>query len=136
MKKEYKKVYDQIELSEEIQDKLINMNPTENRIIKCKVHYAAVAALVVGVIITSDFATYAATGKTVGQHIATVTEDNSNTITVNETGDAELKDGTILHIETNDNSGFEQNLQEVQGEDGSEVHVNIYDKNSDNNTNK
>lgn len=123
MKKQFKNVYDQITLSEEAKKKLLNLQPEEKKVKKYRMRYVAAAALVFGIYITSNLVTYAATGKSIAQHI-------SNVITFDDNGDTKLKDGTEVHSRIEKDIPYEVDINEIKDEDGtgSGVQIDIHNK--------
>ena len=123
MKEEFKSVYDQLKLSEESKQKLLNLKASEKPVKKFKIRYAAVAAVMIGIYLMSDLVTYAATGETLTHHVY-------NLITFDDNGDAELKDGSKVHVDIEDDVPFEVNVYEITDEEGTEngIEIDIGDK--------
>ncbi len=129
MKEEFKRVYGEMKLSNEAKERIMYMKSNESKIKKYRLRYAVVAAIIVGVYIATDTVSYAATGKTLVQHVV-------NTIQTDKNGDAELEEDDTFHMETYENSGFKTKAKKVHGKDGDEIHLEIYKNNTENDTKK
>ena len=86
----YKQVFDEINISEECLRKVKTMNTSEKRVRKVHLRYAVVAMLLLLVFVTGNVATYAATGKTIPQHVHVML----------------MKDGEKKEIQTTENGSF------------------------------
>ena len=75
----YKKMFDEINISDDCMRKVRNMEVRNKKIRKFKIRYAAVALVALALFATSDVVSYAATGSGIAKHIQVfVTDNNGN----------------------------------------------------------
>ena len=82
----YKKMFDEINISDDCLRKVRNMEGNNKIIKKFKIRYAAVAVIVLALLATSNVVSYAATGSGIAKHIEVLfTDDNGNKTELKET---------------------------------------------------
>ncbi len=82
----YKKMFDEINISDDCLRKVRNMEGNNKKIKKFKIRYAAVAVIVLALLATSNVVSYAATGSGIAKHIEVLfTDDNGNKTELKET---------------------------------------------------
>ena len=82
----YKKMFDEINISDDCLRKVRNMERNNKKIKKFKIRYAAVAVIVLALLATSNVVSYAATGSGIAKHIEVLfTDDNGNKTELKET---------------------------------------------------
>ena len=82
----YKKMFDEINISDDCLRKVRNMEGNNKKIKKFKIRYAAVAVIVLALLATSNVVSYAATGSGIAKHIEVLfTDDNGNKTDLKET---------------------------------------------------
>ena len=82
----YKKMYDEINISDDCLRKVRNMERNNKKIKKFKIRYAAVAVVALALLTTSNVVSYAATGSGIAKHIEVLfTDDNGNKTELKET---------------------------------------------------
>lgn len=82
----YKKMFDEINISDDCLRKVRNMERNNKKIKKFKIRYAAVAVIALALLATSNVVSYAATGSGIAKHIEVLfTDDNGNKTELKET---------------------------------------------------
>lgn len=82
----YKKMFDEINISDDCLRKVRNMEGNNKKIKKFKIRYAAVAVIVLALLATSNVVSYAATGSGIAKHIEVLfTDDNGDKTELKET---------------------------------------------------
>lgn len=82
----YKKMFDEINISDDCLRKVRNMEGNNKKIKKFKIRYAAVAVIVLALLATSNVVSYAATGSGIAKHIEVLfTDDNGDKTDLKET---------------------------------------------------
>ena len=83
----YKKMFDEINISDDCMRKVRNMEVRNKKIRKFKIRYAAVALVALALFATSDVVSYAATGSGIAKHIQVFITDNGYKTKLKETED-------------------------------------------------
>ena len=73
----YKKMFDEINISDDCLRKVRNMERNNKKIKKFKIRYAAVVVIVLALLATSNVVSYAATGSGIAKHIEVLLTDDS-----------------------------------------------------------
>ena len=82
----YKKMFDEINISDDCLRKVRNMERNNKKIKKFKIRYAAVAVIALALLATSNVVSYAATGSGIAKHIKVLlTDDNGDKTELKET---------------------------------------------------
>ena len=82
----YKKMFDEINISDDCLRKVRNMERNNKKIKKFKIRYAAVAVIALALLATSNVVSYAATGSGIAKHIEVLlTDDNGDKTELRET---------------------------------------------------
>lgn len=82
----YKKMFDEINISDDCLRKVRNMERNNKKIKKFKIRYAAVAVIALALLATSNVVSYAATGSGIAKHIEVLlTDDNGDKTELKET---------------------------------------------------
>ena len=82
----YKKMFDEINISDDCLRKVRNMERNNKKIKKFKIRYAAVAVIALALLATSNVVSYAATGSGIAKHIEILlTDDNGDKTELRET---------------------------------------------------
>ena len=82
----YKKMFDEINISDDCLRKVRNMERNNKKIKKFKIRYAAVAVIALALLATSNVVSYAATGSGLAKHIEVLlTDDNGDKTELRET---------------------------------------------------
>lgn len=83
----YKKMFDEINISDDCMRKVRNMETKNKKIRKFKIRYAAVVLVALALFATSDVVSYAATGSGIAKHIQVFITDNGDKTKLKETED-------------------------------------------------
>lgn len=82
----YKKMFDEINISDDCLRKVRNMERNNKKIKKFKIRYAAVVVIALALLATSNVVSYAATGSGIAKHIEVLlTDDNDDKTELKET---------------------------------------------------
>lgn len=82
----YKKMFDEINISDDCLRKVRNMERNNKKIKKFKIRYAAVVVIALALLATSNVVSYAATGSGIAKHIEVLlTDDNDHKTELKET---------------------------------------------------
>ena len=82
----YKKMFDEINISDDCLRKVRNMERNNKKIKKFKIRYAAVVVIALALLATSNVVSYAATGSGIAKHIEVLlTDDNGDKTKLRET---------------------------------------------------
>ena len=82
----YKKMFDEINISDDCLRKVRNMERNNKKIKKFKIRYAAVVVIALALLATSNVVSYAATGSGIAKHIEVLlTDDNGDKTELRET---------------------------------------------------
>lgn len=82
----YKKMFDEINISDDCLRKVRNMERNNKKIKKFKIRYAAVLVIALALLATSNVVSYAATGSGIAKHIEVLlTDDNGDKTELKET---------------------------------------------------
>lgn len=82
----YKKMFDEINISDDCLRKVRNMERNNKKIKKFKIRYAAVVVIALALLATSNVVSYAATGSGIAKHIEVLlTDDNGDKTELKET---------------------------------------------------
>ena len=82
----YKKMFDEISISDDCLRKVRNMERNNKKIKKFKIRYAAVVVIALALLATSNVVSYAATGSGIAKHIEVLlTDDNDDKTELKET---------------------------------------------------
>lgn len=82
----YKKMFDEINISDDCLRKVRNMERNNKEIKKFKIRYAAVVVIALALLATSNVVSYAATGSGIAKHIEVLlTDDNDDKTELKET---------------------------------------------------
>lgn len=73
----YKKMFDEINISDDCLRKVRNMERNNKKIKKFKIRYAAVLVIALALLATSNVVSYAATGSGIAKHIEVLLTDNN-----------------------------------------------------------
>lgn len=82
----YKKMFDEINISDDCLRKVRNMERNNKKIKKFKIRYAAILVIALALLATSNVVSYAATGSGIAKHIEVLlTDDNGDKTELKET---------------------------------------------------
>ena len=82
----YKKMFDEINISDDCLRKVRNMERNNKKIKKFKIRYATVVVIALALLATSNVVSYAATGSGIAKHIEVLlTDDNGDKTELKET---------------------------------------------------
>ncbi len=121
MNNKYQEVFDKVTISGECLRKVKTMEKENKKIINFKMRYALIVAIILSTFFATNIISYAATGKTIGEHISFIVDEGNNKKELESNVDGK-------YIYENDNEKIEVNAnKDTLEKEDMKVEVNVDD---------
>ncbi len=125
----YKKMFDEINISDDCLRKVKNMEAKNKKIKKFKLRYATIAIIVLALFATSNVVSYAATGSGITKNIKSIlTDKNGNKTELNESGKGKYNyrdDDEKVEIQLNEDTAEKESISVNTNIDKSKNEINM-----------